>query len=194
MNFKPIYLLFPVLLLVSSTTAFGQETLCERLASDGSDAQQLKHDIVAAENLFIVALKNEGGCRDETLLTITTNLGGIYANQKRFAEAEPLFREALTLAKKVKGENHPDIALYLSNLAIACGALNKSTEADAFFRESISRLEKTGGERGRRLGRVLETYAKFLRNEHRITEADEMERRSKSILDQPITHPRVIDP
>jgi tetratricopeptide (TPR) repeat protein len=192
MSFRIYFLAVSFIFAFCSTTAFAQETACENFASNGSDAWQLKHDAAAAESLFLAALSYKSGCSDETLLVITTNLGAMYANQKRFYEAERLFREALTLAAKVKGAKHRDFPFYISNLAIACGNIGKTEEAESFFKMAISRAEETWDENGR-LARLLEIFAGFLRKENRIIEADAIDKRAQDILKKPNSHPILIE-
>jgi tetratricopeptide (TPR) repeat protein len=194
MGRKARYLLFGIILLfLSGVAAAAQESSCEKYASEAIDAQQLKHDAASAERLFSAALNDRARCKDETLLAVTTNLGAIYAHRKRFREAEPLFRESLALAIKVKGEGHPDIPLYMSNLAIACSGTGKSDEAEVLFKKALSRLEETDGKDGRRLAPVLGSYARFLRKGHRSREADELERRAKEILSKPDRNTKTFD-
>lgn len=40
-----------------------------------------------------------------------------YKNQGRYAEAEPLYQQALDIAKQVLGENHPNTITIRQNLA-----------------------------------------------------------------------------
>jgi hypothetical protein len=49
--------------------------------------------------------------------TSLNNLAGLYHSQGRYTEAEPLYLEALDLRKQLLGDNHPDVALSLNNLA-----------------------------------------------------------------------------
>ncbi len=44
-----------------------------------------------------------------------SNLGQLYRDQGKYAEAEPLFRRALQVAEKA---DHPDVSYHLDNLAL----------------------------------------------------------------------------
>ena len=41
----------------------------------------------------------------------------MYDNQGKYDEAEKMYKESLTIDKKVYGEEHPDVAISLNNLA-----------------------------------------------------------------------------
>ena len=43
------------------------------------------------------------------------NLAGLYKNQGRYTEAEPLYLQALELYKKLLGEDHPNTSLITEN-------------------------------------------------------------------------------
>jgi len=45
------------------------------------------------------------------------NLALLYSEQEKYAEAEPLYLEALALYKKILGSEHPYVATSLNNLA-----------------------------------------------------------------------------
>jgi tetratricopeptide (TPR) repeat protein len=193
MNLKANSLLVSCLLAFCSTTVLAQESSCEKYADEAIEASQFNHDGATAESLLLAALNNRDGCKAETLLTVTTNLGARYAGQRRYYEAEPLFREALELAKKVKGENHFEIPFYLSNLAVASGGLGKADESESLFKKAIARLEEIWGKDGRPIARVLKGYANLLRSENRIEEADEVDKRAKEIISKQNEHPRTFE-
>ncbi len=45
------------------------------------------------------------------------NLAGLYDDQGRYAEAEPLYKRSLAIREKALGPDHPDVATALNNLA-----------------------------------------------------------------------------
>ena len=45
------------------------------------------------------------------------NLAGLYEHQQRYADAEPLYRRALSIRERALGPDHPDVTTSTSNLA-----------------------------------------------------------------------------
>ncbi|HAA26957.1 MAG TPA: hypothetical protein DCE56_03795, partial [Cyanobacteria bacterium UBA8553] len=50
--------------------------------------------------------------------TSLNNLAGLYDSQGRFAEAEPLYLQALELSERVLGVHHPNTITIRKNLAL----------------------------------------------------------------------------
>ena len=77
--------------------------------------------------------------------TTLNNLAGLYCDQGRSSDAEPLYRRALTICEKVLGSEHP--ATFRSRIGLA-GVLSqegKYAEADAQCRDVIALQEKLLG-------------------------------------------------
>ncbi|NEO91069.1 MAG: CHAT domain-containing protein, partial [Moorea sp. SIO3G5] len=74
--------------------------------------------------------------------TSLNNLAGLYKSQGRYGEAEPLYRQALALWKKLLGEDHPDVADSLNNLAALYWAQGDPTSALNFFSQGLEVQEK----------------------------------------------------
>ena len=53
----------------------------------------------------------------ENANALNRQAGGLY-NAGKYVDAEPLFRRALAIREKALGENHPDVAQSLNNLAV----------------------------------------------------------------------------
>src|SRR5262249_11303386 len=60
----------------------------------------------------------------------------------RYAEAEPLYKRALTIDEKALGQEHPDVAIALNNLAMLYVRRGRNAEADPFFKRAIAIDEK----------------------------------------------------
>ncbi len=67
--------------------------------------------------------------------------------QRRYAEAEPLYRRSLLMREKQLGLTHPDVSVNLNNLALVLKELGNYTEAESLFRRSLAIEEQhTGSE------------------------------------------------
>jgi len=58
------------------------------------------------------------------------NLAGLYQDQGKYAEAEPLYQRALAIAELTLGPAHPNVATSLENYASLLRKTNRNAEAD----------------------------------------------------------------
>ena len=57
------------------------------------------------------------------------NLAEVYMSQRRFAQAEPLYKRSLEIVEKIRGPKHPDAAERLEKLAALYRASGKAKKA-----------------------------------------------------------------
>ena len=57
------------------------------------------------------------------------NLAGLYHDLGNYAEAEPLYRRALTIVEKALGPEHPNVATTLENYAALLRETGRADEA-----------------------------------------------------------------
>src|SRR5262249_31717670 len=74
------------------------------------------------------------------------NLALNLSNQSKYAEAEPLCRQALALCRKVLGEDHPHTASSYNNAGVTLNAQGKYAEAELLFRQALVIRRKVLGE------------------------------------------------
>ena len=86
----------------------------------------------------------------------------ILVNQGKFIEAEPICRDAIEKGKEALGENHPQVAAGLNNLAILLMRQGKFTEAEPLCREAIEKGKQALGENHPQVVEALKTLAKIL--------------------------------
>jgi tetratricopeptide (TPR) repeat protein len=72
-------------------------------------------------------------------------LAGLYNAQKRYAEAKPLYLQALELRKRLLGTEHPDVALSLNNLAYLYYSQGRYTEAEPLYLQALEIAERQLG-------------------------------------------------
>src|SRR5262249_4181471 len=89
-------------------------------------------------------------------------------SQGKHAEAEPLLRTALAIRQRALGENHPEAAHALEQVASSLHAQGKYGEAEELLRKALAlsgpvlgeEHQQTGGSRNR-LGAVLSGRGKY---------------------------------
>ena len=70
------------------------------------------------------------------------NLAGLYRNQGRYSEAEPLYQQALEIRKRLLGEEHPDVASSLNNLAGLYDNQGRYSDAEPLYQQALELHEK----------------------------------------------------
>ncbi len=70
------------------------------------------------------------------------NLARLYLYMGDYAKAEPLFRNALEIRKRVLGENHPDYAHSLNDLAMLSYSQGQLAAAEQFLRKGLTLLTR----------------------------------------------------
>ncbi|HMB05209.1 MAG TPA: tetratricopeptide repeat protein [Isosphaeraceae bacterium] len=73
------------------------------------------------------------------------NLGTLYLDQGKFAEAEPLFKQVLNIREKSLGPEHPDVATSLEALGALYAKQGKHAEAETYLKRALAIYEKTLG-------------------------------------------------
>jgi tetratricopeptide (TPR) repeat protein len=64
----------------------------------------------------------------------------------KYVEAEPLFKLSLPIIKRFLGEDHPDYATSLNNIAILYERMYNYTQAEVLYKEVLAIREKFLGE------------------------------------------------
>jgi len=73
-------------------------------------------------------------------------LAYLYKSQGRYIGAEPLYIQALTLRKKLLGEDHSDVAISYNNLAGLYCDQGRYSEAESLFIQALAITTRTLGE------------------------------------------------
>ncbi len=96
-------------------------------------------------HLLEVQRKRAGTDDDIGVLSTLSNLGQVYFQQERYADAERVTAEALARARRVLGNEHRETLNYVNNLAMAKRRLNKMDEAGALYREGYETTSRMFG-------------------------------------------------
>ncbi len=152
------------------------------LNAAGIEAYQ-RGDYAEAEKQWSAALKEaEGfGPQDPRLATSLNDLAGLYHDQGRYAEAEPLYKRSQAIWEKTLGPDHPDVAASLNNLALLYYNQGRYAEAEPLNKRALAIVEKALGPDHPHVATNLMNYAALLRKTGRTTEATKMKARAKAI-------------
>ena len=96
-----------------------------------------------AETHYLAALKAiESEPPDRRLALTLNNLALSYRRQRRYAEAEPLYKRALAVWEKLHGPEHQGVATTLGNLGMLYRDQRKYVEAEPLLKRSLAIREK----------------------------------------------------
>ena len=105
----------------------------------------------------------------------------LYRLEKRYAEAEALYRRALAIWEKVLGPEHREVATGLNNLAETCYQQGRYQEAESLLQRSLAIKEKVFGSDHPDVAETLKAYAQVLRKMKQKANAITLEARAKAI-------------
>ena len=99
-------------------------------------------DYASAEALYRESLdrylKLTGNRQNRSVVSGLNNLGVFLRHAGAYAEADSLLREALAIRRRIRGEEHPLVALSLDNLGGLLRQTGNFTEAETLIREAFA--------------------------------------------------------
>jgi tetratricopeptide (TPR) repeat protein len=110
---------------------------------------------------------------------------GFYLHQRgQYAEAEPLYQQALTIREKMCGQEHPDTAESLSKLAWLFREQGKYAKAERLDQRALDIREKVLGPEHSEAATSLNNLASIYYDQGRYMEAEPLFRRALSIKEK----------
>lgn len=109
--------------------------------NDYAQALQAAGKPKEAEALFRAALRDQKTNQPETAIT-QNNLATLLTSLERYAEAEPLQRQALATMQRTLGPRHVRTALAASNLADIVRARGREPEARMLYQQALTLFEE----------------------------------------------------
>lgn len=138
---KYTFLFFLVFSAVFSVSA--QSVLWETYSDSGKRAYG-RGDYAEAERLFRAALKEAENLNDPELIAESNvYLGGTYAGQEKWDEAEKFFIKAIEIRERIGDKDSNEITYALSNLGLVYAEQKKYDKAEVILRRAITIREKT---------------------------------------------------
>jgi tetratricopeptide (TPR) repeat protein len=124
---------------------------------------------------------------DPQLATVLNDLGTLKLSENRYDEAEPFFRQAVTIFERT---DSPELVSVYSNLGHVLVSEEKLQEAEMFFQKAIDIGEKKYGPDSPELAPPLNNLAMLYDREKRVDEARKLLQRAISNLERaPSTDP-----
>lgn len=105
----------------------------------GLSEQLLPHVLVCADLIAQMQLDIQEAAE------LLANVGRYLHKQAKDIEAERLHKQALAIRRKILGDDHPDVASSLKNLADVYSALRKYSDSERFHLEALAIREKAYG-------------------------------------------------
>jgi CHAT domain-containing protein/tetratricopeptide (TPR) repeat protein len=110
------------------------------------------------------------------------NLAELYAEQGRYADAEPLFRRSLAMDEAALGRDHPTVATTLSNLAGLYMSQGRDADAEPLLKRGLAIREKALGPGHLDVAMSLNNLATLYRKQSRYADAEALLTRSFAIF------------
>jgi len=156
------------LLVLGCTGSSDPAARWEKDSAKASEAFQ-QGRYAEAETLWKSALKDAESFppEDPRLVVSLKNLAQLYDDQKKSAEAEPLYQRLLAIEEKRLGPDHPDLATTLYHLAKLYQAHGKSAEAEPLYQRALEIKDRVLGPTHPDVIMILESYATLLRETNR---------------------------
>jgi tetratricopeptide (TPR) repeat protein len=109
---------------------------------------------------------------------LRATIGDVYLELGEYGKAEGMHREALKLAGKAYGRNHPEVATALDNMSIVAYRQGKLEEAEALERQVLAMRIKTLGRDHPQVAMSLINLAAFLQAQGKLAEAETVSRQA----------------
>ncbi len=103
---------------------------------------------------------------------LLSQMGTLLLTKADYEEAEPLFRRALQIDEARYGQDHPDVAIRLNNLAGLLKATNRLAEAEPIYRRALQIDEGSYGQDHPDVASDLNNLAALLQAANRLAEAE----------------------
>ena len=143
-------------------------------AAQGRDTKMLREILDQTADRIGKELKGQPVAEAE----LRTTIGDVYLELGEYGKAEAMHREAVKIAKQVYGQQHPEVASALDNVAIVLYRQGKQAEAEALEREVLAMRINTLGKDHPQVAMSLLNLAAFLQAEGKLAEAETVSRQA----------------
>ncbi len=114
-----------------------EEILALRRKASGVDHWRTADARRSLENVDLLERLSPGDRTEVIRASVLSKLAGHFESMAQYAQAEPLYRQALDIRKKLLGEKHPAYATSLNNLAVLYKSMGDLTKAEPLFLQAL---------------------------------------------------------
>ena len=120
-------------------------------------------------------------------------LAVLYYNQGQYAQAEPLYKQALAIREKARGPEHPDVAISLNNVAGLYRTQGQYAQAQPLYKLALAIQEKDLGPEHPAVATSLNNVALLYCNQGQYAQAEPLYKRALAIQEKDLgpEHPAV---
>jgi tetratricopeptide (TPR) repeat protein len=164
-----------------SQSQFGARSLQSGRALWGLGMLRLEEDRISeSKDLFrhSLALLEDVKAPQSDISSVLDDLATVYEREQQWALAKESYERALEIDKRELGDDHPRLAIDLSNLAIVAQNMGDLKLAESLCREAIDRNERAFGDRHPETAAAKENYGLLLQREGKLTEAEPLLRQA----------------
>jgi tetratricopeptide (TPR) repeat protein len=111
------------------------------------------------------------------------SLAEVYRIRRRWAEAQPLYEEALSILRSIAGSERQTAGV-LQNLAFVQNSEGKSSEAERTLQKALTNAEKSVGRNGLAYASILDQLGKLYAGQRKIRKAERMIKESLRIRER----------
>jgi tetratricopeptide (TPR) repeat protein len=122
--------------------------------------------------------------KSRTLALYFNNLAELYRSQGRYEEAEPLYKQALTLYQKLLGDRHPDVAIIINNLAVLYKSQGRYEEAEPLYKQALALKQELLGDRHLSVATSINNLAVLYDSQGRYEEAEPLYKQALSLIQE----------
>jgi tetratricopeptide (TPR) repeat protein len=127
-----------------------------------------------AKDLYVQSLSILDAARapETDVSHVLSDLAMVYTWEQQWPLAKQTHERALEIDRRLLGDDHPRVAMRLSNLAIVAQNMGDLQQAESLYRDAIQRNEQTYGERHPETAAAKGLYGLLLQREGRLPEAE----------------------
>ena len=130
--------------------------------------------------MVLILLPMAGQAQEVLLEDLFSQVFELYG-QGRYSEATGIAKEAVGVAEETFGQDHPNVAISLNNLAYLYDCQGEYAQSGPLYKRALAILEKALGPEHFRVGQVLSNMAERCRKMGKKDAAEKLKARAAKI-------------